>query len=408
MEKRREQSEQEQRKIKKLNNQGMTLMEILVATIIFSMVSAVFLRSFIYAFRLNEEAKQKQYSMILAQSLMESMKAYDLVSLDNQFSGPDSAFRVYSLGPSGTKSFAMTGAEARTYSLSNIVYQQAKFHDRYKYDAEIVVTPSANAAKLVKAQGINPYSDAIYVEGSDGTVEQDVLKDAIRAELTAQGNTASMDTLHTNKISAKRTVKVDISNDDIVTVQSSYEYSVNGYPITKTGGISATVTFTGSVDATEDAIVCYDKPTIGESSVQLINLYLYYYPAYSVSANQLIECTNDKIEITNNSGTLENVYLIKQENPALSSTQISASEGSYLPEVKINSSRKLKLLQNLDKVIRGDSSLAVTVDGNYEDMGAPWKEDTDQTTLLYDVKVTVKKSGESDAICEIIGSTNAK
>lgn len=394
--------------MKKLNNEGMTLVEILAAIIILSIVSIVFLRSFIYAFKVNEQAKEKQYSMILAQSLMESVKAYDLPTLDSQFSGPEASFKVYNLGASGTKSLSMSGAETRTYSLKDIVYQQAQYNDRYKYDVEILVEPvtdSAYHAHLVKAQDINPYSDAIYIEGDD---EQAPLRDAIKTELATRGHVGTITTLDTTKISATRTVKVDITSDGAVTVKAVYAYSVNNYTITKIDGTTSTVSFTGTVDSPDSPSPCYDKSLIGEPSVTLQNLYLYYFPAYGTSVNQLIKCTSDKIEINNSCVTLQNVYLLKQENSALSTTQINTFESSYQPQVSINSPVELILLHNLRETMHTGTVLYPSISGNLMEYGTPWKDATDETTLLYNVTVKVKKSGASEPICELVGSTNAK
>ncbi|MCM1325485.1 MAG: type II secretion system GspH family protein [Bacteroidales bacterium] len=435
MGKKRNQAEYERSGVKKLNNSGMTLIEILVSIIIFSLVSAVFLRSFIYAFQLNEQAKQKQYSMILAQSLMESVKAYnDIDNLDDQFSGTKS-FMVYDLGTGGTidnspnpnpemhDAFSIPENSsqmiyARTYKLKNIVYQEAQFGDRYKYDVDILVKPSQNSTyreQLVKAQGVNAYSDAIYIEGED---EQAALWDDVKAGLVSEGHAGTITTLNTNKISAKRTITIKITDNGVVTVEPVYEYSVNDYPITKLDGTTDDVSFSGTVTATDAPFTCYDK-TVLDSAVALENLYFYYYPAYNKAANQLIKCSSDEIKIENGSSTLKNIYLIKQENPNLSQADIDASEGSYSPKVNLQSTATptgsewtLKLYHNLDRTLHSDTMVvpppSITSVGNVENKGVPWKEETAYTVLLYDVTVTVKKSGESAPICEIQGSTNAK
>lgn len=415
------QSVNEKHGMKKLNNQGLTLMEILVSIMILSIVGIVFLNSFVHAFRVNEMAKQKQYSTILAQSLMESIKAYDINSLDLQFLGDKGNFRVYSLGADGDKSLTMNGAESRTYSLTGITYQQSTFGERYKYDVDVLVEPTTkpitSQAQLVKAQGLNAYSDAIY---TDSDSSQTALQAAIRTDLASHGHTGTVTTLDTTKLSATRTIQVNISSDDVVTVNTVYNYSANNYPITPAAGggggtpvpAASTASFTGTVNATENPIVCYDKTQIGDSNVQLINLYLYYYPAYKSSVNGMVGCTSDKIEIVNNSGTLENVYLIKQENPSYSVAEIDSAEGNYQPQVSVNSSSKLKLLHNLGTPLHSDTHMSPGITGNVEDMGEPWKEDQENTTLLYDVTVTVKKYQSPDhngeVVCEIAGTTNTK
>lgn len=389
---------------KKLNNDGMTLMEILIATIIFSLVSLVFLRSFVYAFQLNEQAKQRQYSLVLAQSLMESVKAYGVTSLDEQFQG-SIPFKVYNLTDGASKEAPSISGNERTYSLKDVVYESAKFGNRYKYDAQIEMKPSTETkytAKLLKTQDVNAYSDAIYVETDD---ERYKVNDDIIAELTAQGNTTTITVLDTSKVALSRTLKVDISSGNVVTVTPVYDYSVTNYPITKTGGISGTASFTGTT--TLDPIVCYDE--INLSGAKLQNCYFYYYPAYDCS---------DEIYVENESSTLKNFYLLKQENPALSEIEIDAAEGSYSPSVTIQSSGgSMVVLHNLNKQLHNDAVVvpaplitntnpsAVQISAE-----APWDEkaDEDPKVLLYDVTVKVYRSGGSEPICELVGSTNAK
>lgn len=395
---------------KKLNDKGMTLMEILIATIIFSLVSLVFLRSFVYAFQLNEQAKQRQYSLVLAQSLMESVKAYGVTSLDEQFYGHDATgaavpFKVYNLTDGASKNSPVISGNSRTYSLNDVVYESAKFGNRYKYDAQIVMEPSSEAkytAKLLKTQDVNAYSDAIYVETGD---ERYKVKEDIIAELTAKGNTTTISVLDTSKVALSRTLNVEISSDDIVTVTPVYNYSVANYPITKAGGIADTASFTGTT--TLDAIVCYDGTKLNGTVFQ--NFYFYYYPAY--------DC-NDAININNASSTLKSLYLLKQESPSLSVTEIDAAEGSYSPSVTIQSSGgSMVVLHNLNKQLHSDTIVApapLITNANpsavHISTEAPWedKPSEDETVLLYNVTVKVYKSGGTEPICELVGSTNAK
>lgn len=397
---------------KKLNNDGMTLMEILIASIIFSLVSLVFLRSFVYAFQLNEQAKQRQYSLVLAQSLMESVKAYGVTSLDEQFYGQDASgasvpFKVYNLTDGASKSDPSISGNERIYFLNDVVYESAKFGNRYKYDAQIEMKPSTETkytAKLLKTQDVNAYSDAIYVEPDN---EQYKVQEDIIAELTAQGNTTTISVLDNSKVALARTLNVEISSDDIVTVTPVFDYTVSDYPITKTGGIAGTASFTGTT--TLDPIICYDGATLKLSGTVFQNFYFYYYPAYNCS---------DEIYINNESSTLKNLYLLKQESPSLSVTEIDAYEGSYSPSVTIQSSGgSMVVLHNLNKQLHSDTIVApapLITNANpsavHISAEAPWEEkaaETD-TVLLYDVTVKVFKSGGSEPICELVGSTNAK
>lgn len=393
---------------KKLNNEGMTLVEILAAIIILSVVSIVFLRSFTYAFKVNEQAKEKQYSMILAQSMMESIKAYDLDSLDKQFSDPAEPFRVYQ-GDSGAKSMVMTtspsGDITRQYTVQDVVYQQAGLGDRYKFNVDIEVKPRPGYKEvLASAQDINPYGDAVYVAQPN---EQDDLINDIKTGLANQGHTGTITTLDTSKITATRTLKVDITSDAKVTVQAVYNYSVNNYGITRADGTTGTASFSGTVNVPDTPSPCYDKSLLGGDAIALKNLYLYYFPAYKDSMNGQIGCT-DKIEISNNCNDLTQVYLVKQKNVAFSETEIDVLENNYTPQVSCASPTKLTLWHNLKTNLNTGSTLYPTISGNIEEIGdgTPWAEDVEETVLLYDVTITVQRAGNT--VCELVGSTNVK
>ena len=70
---------------RKLNNRGMSLIEILVAIIILAVVTGPLLHSFVTAIKLNSKAKEQQRVITAAQSIMEGFKAYTLEELCMQF-----------------------------------------------------------------------------------------------------------------------------------------------------------------------------------------------------------------------------------------------------------------------------------------------------------------------------------
>lgn len=74
-----------QEKKRKLNNRGMSLIEILVAIMILTVVTGPLLHSFVTAIKLNAKAKEKQRVTTAAQSIMEGFKAYTLEELCLQF-----------------------------------------------------------------------------------------------------------------------------------------------------------------------------------------------------------------------------------------------------------------------------------------------------------------------------------
>ena len=88
-------------KRRQLNNQGMTLVEVLVAMIIISVIGVAFLQSFSYAVKTNRLAKQKQEALSIAQTMMEAAKAYSVEEMDAGLSGLVFSSGTYSVNGSG-------------------------------------------------------------------------------------------------------------------------------------------------------------------------------------------------------------------------------------------------------------------------------------------------------------------
>ena len=146
----------------KLNNQGMSLVEVLVAMIIISIAGVAFLQSFTYATKYNILSREKQHAMGLAQSIMEDFKAYSLEDMDGKFSG--SSFDLYTLA-SATNNSVSSEAPKRKYHLEDVI-----FNGKYKYDVDIVATPAVSTfSSGVAYISPQPYekSDAIFVEDID-------------------------------------------------------------------------------------------------------------------------------------------------------------------------------------------------------------------------------------------------
>lgn len=78
---------------RKLNNVGMSLVEVLVAIAILAVVAGPLLKTFVSAMRYNSKARAWQNMTTAAQSIMEGFKAYDVEELCEQFGGLDT-FKV--------------------------------------------------------------------------------------------------------------------------------------------------------------------------------------------------------------------------------------------------------------------------------------------------------------------------
>lgn len=408
---------------RKLNNRGMTLVEVLVAMLMLSVVSLVFLRAFSQTAFYNKNAREKQYALTVAQSMMEGTKAYGMDALDKQFAG-EVLFRLYPPAISCVKSGSCA---AGRYEIKEI--QTGDF----KFDVEINVAPAAAEASrpnLVTAEtlaigsDVNKYKDAFYVqEARDQDIVYQKVIDAIKAvpdmHYEAKNN-LTKDTLKLSYVTLQikeRTLQVEIG-DSIVKVKNVYEYSfdVTGYPYRTTsdpaGTESGVCGTSGSGFATGSEVECYNNTATAGYGAQLENLYLYYYPAYNSTQGGYIKCLSDSVEIKNLSSRIINVFVAKQRNDELSNPEMMICEGSYSVKVSQSGTWGINLYHNLKERLAGSGSGSYTftpsIPEECVDKGTLWERNAVPRTLVYDVNVVVRESGTGRAVYELSGTVNEK
>lgn len=382
-----------------LNNKGMSLVEVLVAMVVLSVVSIIFLRTFSYSTMLNQKAGAKQHALTLAQSLMEGFKAYDLDSINSQFAATNAAdFKLYSLDGSETKG----GDYASGYWLKNIAFDEERYDVSIQLSEVVPTATMVTKATLAKGEDANKYNDAIFVQDA---AEQNKIYDEIIAGLTAAGMKVSeiptYATLDKTKLTITgRELKVEITANK-VQVQSIYQYQVSGYEFVKDDDSLGEYNYSGSLSVSYD---CYDNTNTVGYNAELQKVYLYYYPAYKHSYNGVKECNSDAITINNASGRSIDVYVVKQKNSVFSAPQLVVCEGDY--SVAVSGNNDTILYHNLNTTLSGTGIPVYSASG-VTDKGALWEDEPDKK-LIYKVDITVCKHGSSDALYTLSGTTNAR
>lgn len=417
----------EQKKLqkRKFNNKGMTLVEVLVAIAVFTVVSMALLQAFVSSVNYNKEAKEKQRGINLAQSVMETYKAYKLEDICRQFSGVD-AFKMYqgtigsfseaggSVDPYGV--FTPSPTNEYAFSMQDVVY------DGNVYDISITMKPNSAAVSteaLAQTPRFNAYNDAIFSQPADEY--KYVYQDAIHElELAGMKTTLvpTMDTLDKSKIViSSRTITVNISNAsgaECVDVVVTYEYSFDDYEITLEDDTTDILnsSHTVTVDSTDDATTygVYNNAVTRTAGASLENVYIYYYPAYP---NNLLGCVceNDSISIVNNSGKQRNVFLVKQINPGLGvGAGLYNSETSYHPYVSLTGANGISLYHNIKKNLKDDSgttySLSYRSAGSAVDTLHDEWYDKEPKILVYDTEITVTDKKKSEVVIVLDGTVN--
>lgn len=303
----------------KLNRKGMTLVEVIVAMAILAIVIAPTLRIFASASGTNLRSKQRQRATSVAEGAMESLKAYRVDQLCDQFLS--NSFKGVVQSTDGSRATAMSAVavnggveqspmrsdgtwrdDADSYKLTaaNVVSE-----GQY-YDMEILVTPSV-APNVLTVENLNTYSDAIIC------LEEDTAYDAMakldqKARQQLDNNfatyhpTATSHTINTVTISDFKRV-IDLAVNDNGTVQTvvlkvtyTCKAQVNYNYSSPTGSGSANRTYDetvmkyqevlDAVSGAEELTVYDNSATIAGTDVfgrkaKLSHIYLYYFPAYT-------------------------------------------------------------------------------------------------------------------------------
>lgn len=434
----------------KLNNQGMSLVEVLVAMIIISIAGVAFLQSFTYATKYNILSREKQHAMGLAQSIMEDFKAYSLEDMDGKFSG--SSFDLYTLA-SATNNSVSTEAPKRKYHLEDVI-----FNGKYKYDVDIVATPAVSTfSSGVAYVSPQPYdkTDAIFVE--DIEYEIDYIVNHVWTQLhnttfapesLFPGFKDYLDNYVSDPYNLKehillksREISIDFKQEAggvKASAQIQYDFKVNSFEYDYTD-INTGITVTKNSPAIDFSNITipsggnyqssfYDSQSLGKP---FDKAYIYYYPQYSRATGLEIDqhvtwaintssTFQDSIKLSSDLTESRNVFLIKQKLPdfsnpgfSMADTTMKQWDNDYQPTVT-NVGGLIQLYTNLSKRLYEDGACTFTATGfdgtNSKVHNSLWYQEADPAWLLFDLEIRVYKDGKSgdDYIVKLNGSANAK
>lgn len=162
---------------KKLNNKGMSLVEVIVAITILGLVAVPVLHSLTTAMVYNAKARNRQEMTLTAESIMETFKGYDLDELKVRFSTGGAGIEgirvadagdtgVYDTNPDTGTGFHYTHSSAPlpdpvvgdtyTFSINDMKADNGQF-----YDVRITATPNSIENVMVQ-EDMEPTRDAVF------------------------------------------------------------------------------------------------------------------------------------------------------------------------------------------------------------------------------------------------------
>lgn len=387
-------------------NKGFTLLEVLVAITILSIIVVPLLQAFVTSAGVNAKARREMNATSVAENVIEELKAGTLEDTALQFNGAAeggftemtdagnlSEVIKYTDAVNGTYTYGAPDSSKTTYpsvmdtdpsventkmefvgQTSNEYHFQMKSvkMDSSSFDVAIHLTPNVNGTKnLANVNSMNDASCGYYVEDEDL---------ALRAAETFQMRNAAY--VYKEKTAAKvdvETLMAEMSREITITVNAE---SVD---VTYTYTVSSAYTDAGQNTYTETVRIF--ENTFSEEELKAV--YLYYNPLHKKTD---VETKTDTILIDNINGTKRDleVFLIKMdaENPI--GTNGYASTTDIVTSNSGNAgNKKLQICTNITTpLIMGDGGIVKTL------------SNVTEIVSLYDVEVEVFSHADSNPFAE--------
>lgn len=425
---------------RKNKNKGMTLVEVLIAMTVLTVASLAIFSAFISSAQHNRRAKEKQRAMNLAQSVMESCKAYDISDIARQFNNYD-LFRIFqstgTYNQEGTPSvnsltgeFTPSADNNYQFSMTNVNYDGQVYDVKLDFSPDVTLIPSSGVAE---ANAFNAYNDAIFLQDKHeiNCVYKDFMDkffiyvkdlynwtdEETKAHFLANIPDYTSFVQKSTITITDRKLTVNISESSgisTVNVQVDYTYRVDGFKwlnkdkdeeMYSTGG-TETVSVTSAINP--DYAVYNNTNTLTQGA-RLNNVYLYYFPLYDDDTVEA-RCMTDEIVINNGCATVENIYLVKQVAGGYNGTTLETVEVGYKPQIYLNGSTSVSFYHNLNVNLGKAITPAGFTDTCMHNSGS-YQIKTDfagkkARVLVFKVKVHVIQNGQEVFVLD--GSINSK
>ncbi len=436
-------------KKRKLNNAGMTLIEVLVAMVILSCAVVPLMYSFVQIARYNLRGRDLQQTTVIAHTVMENCKAYNIDDIVTKVNNGSFLTGDYA---DGHNHFVKSiGGDAYEMYFTGLKV------DNRNYGVSLKLAPITEAKKSVtEFESMNPLLDGVFQAGAtsattlpDGSIVTAVefeeyafefifgqIADAVNALLPPEitpitiGDIAyslyadsSDDNENYQKLNVDRDITILASGagTDEAKVQYTYSFDMTTdkfvYKFIEDGEVDPTevdVPWTNATVNTGWITIYSNSANYGASydgttiTPRLENVYLFYYPVYNSSTYAKYPCKNDTITVTNNlteaDGTTKkdlNVYIVKQKNPDMLDGQIYSAEASYDVRVKGTGTSKVQLFHNLEYNVSDGVTANTPWDESYNTITNKYPSNeqlivSEEEKLMYTVAIEIFENATYD------------
>ena len=340
-------------KVQQLNkNAGFSLLELLIAVTILAIITIPMLHMFVTSARINGKSRITLRATVLAQDIVEGLKAYHIEEIQDQFNGVEDFEMLNASVIAGDCTYTEDVQREKDengedptdpskakpgkyyFILRNAKLENSKFDVLISVDATGYVegaTPTKhtsflNTSDVAKIAGMNKSTDASYEQSA---FMNDVALSKAQDVLEIPGDDV---TYKTAGLTCERTFTVTFKDGGTVTdkegitrqktdafVTCKYEFSYGGKTYTYIPDGMA-----GGEEAGNTGLPC--------GSFTGRNFYFFYYPLYDVKSDKLIF---DGMAAGWTKAEPMNLYIAKQTDTSFSDTDLNKAETNYKPVVNI-------------------------------------------------------------------------
>lgn len=442
---------------RKLNQKGMTLVEVIVAMAILAVVVVPTLHMFISSANANFQSRLRQRATLVGESVMESFKAYNMEALCKQFT--TGTFKGVNGATSMTVEASYSSTTGSPFRVDNELDQSASMYtfwaygvtsEDQTYDVKIEATPIYEQ-DVLRNEPPNSYTDAIVkLSETLNTEIQTALAGQVQTKFLADmAGKAGLGIDNTKLYDVNRVITFTVDDDGNkqsvkmkidCTCKAEVKYHYTDAAGVKQTGLTKTYTEADllplavnlpDASSTETEITVYDNDatikgaTFKNRPAKLDSIYLYYYPAYSALYGS---GSKDSIVVE---GTLTNLYngsslmdanaeatgtkplklfVAKQLTNSLTTVELNNSEQGYEVSVQNNVSGGggVSLVSNLRQNLSplGSPTTPPTIAGFCESDMSIADNLVDEVEFLYSLKVYVYNEGTTKEVAYFEGTTN--
>ena len=399
-------------------NAGFSLLELLIAVTILAIITIPMLHMFVTSARINGKSRITLRATVLAQDIVEGLKAYHIDEIQDQFNGVEDFEMLNTSVIAGdctykedvNREIAENGSDPDDSSKAKpgkyyFVLKNAKLENS-RFDVLISVDATG------------------YVEGASPTRFPLNVKDVAKVTSTEKNSGYTqkkqwIDNMHEEilkKIQDPNNLGIPKTAQDFNIVGLSYKRTINiklyddgtftddeGNTITKT---NATIYYMYELSYGGKSYT-YSYPSAGDpnpcGNFEGNNFYLFYYPLYGAESDKIVfECKQSKAL---------NLYIAKQVDEAMSDSELNAAENAYKAVVNIEDPSKnhFTIRTNLGTNIVNDTFLE-SIHGNAKVPGQVTYQQNGATMVnkldIFDLGGIRDKEhgadGDNDAITEFI------